>query len=180
MKKPLRPMSTKSNNISRFSKNNNTTLMSNNTSHYSTLSRVPIKIEREESKLANKKVKNVHYSKMSNKKVIKKAINEVCLAGNTNKEYRDKINDIIDKCEFENYIILFRGNYGRFDIKAIYTYDIQNKNIEILTCIGNAPNFLDSSMVATFYKYNISANQFKELRGTKEFSCIVDAVCLRK
>ena len=179
-KKPPRPMSTKSNNISRINKNNNTTLMSNNTSHYSTLSRVPIKIEREESKIANKKVKNVHYSKMSNKKVIKKAINEVCLAGNTNKEYRDKINDIIDKCEYENYIILFRGNYGRFDIKAIYTYDIQNKNIEILTCIGNAPNFIDSSMVSTFYKYNISSNQFKELRGTKEFSCIVDGVCLRK
>ena len=179
-KKPPRPMSTKSNNISRITKNNNTTLMSNNTSHYSTLSRVPIKIEREESKIANKKVKNVHYSKMSNKKIIKKAINEVCLAGNSNKEYRDKINDIIDKCEYENYIILFRGNYGRFDIKAIYTYDIQNKNIEILTCIGNAPNFIDSSMVATFYKYNISANQFKELRGTKEFSCIVDGVCLRK
>ena len=179
-KKPARPMSTKSNNISRINKNNNTTLLSNNASHYSTLSRVPIKIEREESKIANKKVKNVHYSKMSNKKIIKKAINEVCLAGNTNKEYRDKINEIIDKCEFENYIILFRGNYGRFDIKAIYTYDIQNKNIEILTCIGNAPNFIDSSMVATFYKYNISANQFKELRGTKEFSCIVDGVCLRK
>ena len=179
-KKPLRPVSTKSNNISRISKNHNITLASNNTSHYSTLSRVPIKIEREESKIANKKVKNVHYNKMSNKKIIKKAINEVCLAGNTNKEYRDKINDIIDKCEFENYIILFRGNYGRFDIKAIYTYDIQNKNIEILTCIGNAPNFIDSSMVATFYKYNISANQFKELRGTKEFSCIVDGVCLRK
>ena len=179
-KKNLRPMSMKSNNISHINKNNNTTLMSNNTSHYSTLSRVPIKIEREESKIANKKVKNVHYSKMSNKKIIKKAINEVCLAGNSNKEYRDKINEIIDKCEFENYIILFRGNYGRFDIKAIYTYDIQNKNIEILTCIGNAPNFIDSSMVATFYKYNISANQFKELRGTKEFSCIVDGVCLRK
>ena len=179
--KPIRPMSTKSSNISRVNKiTNNTTLMSNNASHYSTLSRVPIKIEREESKIANKKVKNVHYSKMSNKKVIKKAINEVCLAGNTNKEYRDKINDIIDKCEFENYIILFRGNYGRYDIKAIYTYDIQNKNIELLTCIGNAPNFIDSSMVATFYKYNISANQFKELRGTREFSCIVDGVCLRK
>ena len=179
-KKPPRPMSTKSNNISHINKNNNTTLMSNNTSHYSTLSRVPIKIEREESKIANKKVKNVHYSKMSNKKVIKKAINEVCLAGNSNKDYREKINDIIDKCEYENYIILFRGNYGRFDIKAIYTYDIQNKNIEILTCIGNATNFIDSSMVSTFYKYNISSNQFKELRGTKEFSCIVDGVCLRK
>ena len=180
-KKPSRPFSTKSNNFPRINtKHNNTTLMSNNTSHYSTISRVPIKIEREESKIANKKVKNVHYSKMSNKKIIKKAINEVCLAGNTNKEYRDKINEIIDKCEYENYIILFRGNYGRFDIKAIYTYDIQNKNIEILTCMGNAPNFIDSSMVATFYKYNMSANQFKELRGTKEFSCIVDGVCLRK
>ena len=180
-KKMSRPFSTKSNNFPKINtKHNNTTLMSNNTSHYSTISRVPIKIEREESKIANKKVKNVHYSKMSNKKIIKKAINEVCLAGNTNKEYRDKINEIIDKCEFENYIILFRGNYGRFDIKAIYTYDIQNKNIEILTCMGNAPNFIDSSMVATFYKYNVSSNQFKELRGTKEFSCIVDGVCLRK
>ena len=178
--KPIRQMSTKSNNISHINKNNNITNMSNNISHYSTLSRVPIKIEREESKIANKKVKNVHYSKMSNKKIIKKAINEVCLAGNSNKEYRDKINEILDKCEFENYIILFRGNYGRFDIKAIYTYDIQNKSIEILTCIGNAPNFIDSSMIATFYKYNISSNQFKELRGTKEFSCIVDGVCLRK
>ena len=180
-KKPSRPFSTKSNNFPKINtKHNNTTLMSNNTSHYSTISRVPIKIEREESKIANKKVKNVHYSKMSNKKIIKKAINEVCLAGNTNKEYRDKINEIIDKCEYENYIILFRGNYGRFDIKAIYTYDIQNKNIEILTCMSSAPNFIDSSMVATFYKYNVSANQFKELRGTKEFSCIVDGVCLRK
>ena len=180
-KKPTRPFSTKSNNFPIINnKHNNTTLISNNTSHYSTISRIPIKIEREESKIANKKVKNVHYSKMSNKKIIKKAINEVCLAGNSNKEYRDKINDIIDKCEFENYIILFRGNYGRFDIKAIYTYDIQNKNIEILTCMGNAPNFIDASMVATFYKYNVSANQFKELRGTKEFSCIVDGVCLRK
>ena len=183
-KKPSRPFSTKSNNFpkikTKHNNNNNTTLMSNNTSHYSTISRVPIKIEREESKIANKKVKNVHYSKMSNKKIIKKAINEVCLAGNSNKEYRDKINEIIDKCEYENYIILFRGNYGRFDIRAIYTYDIQNKNIEILTCMGNAPNFIDSSMVATFYKYNVSGNQFKELRGTKEFSCIVDGVCLRK
>ena len=180
-KKMARPFSTKSNNFPKINNNhNNTTLMSNNTSHFSTISRVPIKIEREESKIANKKVKNVHYSKMSNRKIIKKAINEVCLAGNNNKEYRDKINEIIDKCEFENYIILFRGNYGRFDIKAIYTYDIQNKNIEILTCMGNAPNFIDASMVATFYKYNVSANQFKELRGTKEFSCIVDGVCLRK
>ena len=180
-KKMARPFSTKSNNFPKINNNhNNTTLMSNNTSHFSTISRVPIKIEREESKIANKKVKNVHYSKMSNKKIIKKAINEVCLAGNNNKEYRDKMNEIIDKCEFENYIILFRGNYGRFDIKAIYTYDIQNKNIEILTCMGNAPNFIDASMVATFYKYNVSANQFKELRGTKEFSCIVDGVCLRK
>ena len=75
--------------------------MSNNTSNYSTLSRIPIKIEREESKIANKKVKNVHYSKMSNKKIIKKAINEVCLAGNSNREYRDKINEIIDKCNLK-------------------------------------------------------------------------------
>ena len=144
----------------------------------SNLTRVPIKIQREESIIANKKVKNVKYNKMSNKKVIIKAINKVCLAGIPNREYREKIIEIINKCTCENYIILFKGNYGSFNLRAVYTFDIENSNIELLTCINNAPNFIDSSMVTTYYKYNISQNQFKELSGNKEFSVIVDGVCI--
>ena len=176
-----RPLTSESNNISHISNIHDTTLSSNvsNISNFSNLSRVPIKIQREESIIANKKVKNVKYSKMSNKKVIIKAINKVCLAGIPNREYREKIIEIINKCTCENYIILFKGNYGSFNLRAVYTFDIENSNIELLTCINNAPNFIDSSMVTTYYKYNISQNQFKELSGNKEFSVIVDGVCIQ-
>ena len=34
-------------------------------------------------------------------------------------------------------------------------------------------------MVTTYYKYNMSQNQFKELSGNKEFSVIVDGVCIQ-
>ena len=175
-----RPLTSKSNNISHISNIHDTTLSSNvsNISNLSNLTRVPIKIQREESIIANKKVKNVKYNKMSNKKVIIKAINKVCLAGIPNREYREKIIEIINKCTCENYIILFKGNYGSFNLRAVYTFDIDNSNIELLTCINNAPNFIDSSMVTTYYKYNISQNQFKELSGNKEFSVIVDGVCI--
>ena len=138
---------------------------------------IPIKIKREECIIANQKVKNVKYSKMSNKNTIKKAIREVCLAGPHYKDSREKIIEIIDNCTCENYIILFKGDYG-FYLNGVYTYDSQNKQIELLTCINNAPNFIDSSMVAKYYKYNISQNQFKELGGNKGFSVIVDGITL--
>lgn len=144
----------------------------------SNMSRVPIKIKRAECIIANKKVKNVKYSKMSNKNAIKKAIKEVCLAGPHYKDSREKILSIIDSCECENYIILFKGDYG-FYLHGVYTFDSQNKQIELLTCINDAPNFIDSSMVEKYYRYNISQKQFKELGGNKEFSVIVDGIILR-
>ena len=103
---------------------------------------------------------------------------EVCLAGPHYKDSREKILSIIDSCESENYIILFKGDYG-FYLHGVYTYDSQNKQIELLTCINDAPNFIDSSMVEKYYRYNISQKQFKELGGNKEFSVIVDGIILR-
>jgi hypothetical protein len=78
------------------------------------VSRAPIKITRQESHVANKKVKNVNFSKLSNKKIIKNAISNVCLGGEPNRVCREKILEIIEKCPCENFIILFKGNFGRF------------------------------------------------------------------
>ena len=78
------------------------------------MSRIPIKITREESQIANKKIKNINYTKLSNKKTIKSAISTVCLAGEPNRSCREKILDIIEKCPCENFVILFKGNFGRF------------------------------------------------------------------
>jgi hypothetical protein len=77
--------------------------------------RIPIKITREEAQIANKKIKTpVNYTKHSNKKLIKSAISTVCLAGEPNRSCREKILDIVEKCPCENFIILFKGNFGRF------------------------------------------------------------------
>ena len=174
---------TSKNSVSKIRPNTSKANYSNMTSNSSgindsNMSRVPIKIKRAECIIANKKVKNVKYSKMSNKNTIKKAIKEVCLAGPHYKDSREKILSIIDSCESENYIILFKGDYG-FYLHGVYTYDSQNKQIELLTCINDAPNFIDSSMVEKYYRYNISQKQFKELGGNKEFSVIVDGIILR-
>ena len=39
--------------------------------------------------------------------------------------------------------------------------------LNFLTCINNALNSIDNTMVTTYYKYNMSQNQFKELSGNK-------------
>ena len=115
---------------------------------------------------------------MSNKNSIKKAIAEVCLAGIPNKDYREQILKIIDNCSCENYIILFR-NYGRFDLKAVYTYDVEKDYIELLTCINNAPDFLENEQIFKFYEFNVAKKQFSELNGIKNFSVIVDGICIK-
>jgi hypothetical protein len=61
-------------------------------------------------------------SNHTNKKIIKNAI-LMCLAGETNKLEREDVLKVIDSTEFNYYIILFRGNLGRQDFKALYSHD---------------------------------------------------------
>jgi hypothetical protein len=84
------------------------------------IDRVPIKVNRDEAVIANKNIKNINYTKISNLKRIKAAINTVCLAGEPNRSCREKVLEIIDKCPCENFIILFKANYGRF-VKSTLT-----------------------------------------------------------
>jgi hypothetical protein len=72
-------------------------------------------IENSFTKFANKKLqeKDWEFNKKSNKKTIKNAINNVCLAGNTNFTCRTKIIEVMDNCSCENYLILFKDNMGR-------------------------------------------------------------------
>jgi hypothetical protein len=51
---------------------------------------------------------------LSNKKNVKAAISTICLAGEPNRSCREKILEIIEKCPCENYVLLFKANFGRF------------------------------------------------------------------
>jgi hypothetical protein len=149
---------------------------------------MPIKIVRKENDYSkeilsrdsgNKTPKYVvSYNKLSNKKTIKSAIKTVCLGSEPHRACREKILEIIEKCPCENFIILFKGNFGRFDLKAVYTYNPQNFKTELLTCLSPSPNFLDSSMIQIYYKYDLIQKEFKILSDIKVISLIVDAVAI--
>ena len=55
----------------------------------------------------------------------------------------------------------------------------QKDYIELLTCINNAPDFLENEQIFKFYKFNVAKNQFSELNGIKNFSVIVDGICIK-
>ena len=62
----------------------------------------------------------------------------------------------------------------------------KNENIDNLILDDNEKKKLNKNkgkqlnyMVTTYYKYNMSQNQFKELSGNKEFSVVVDRVCIQ-
>ena len=126
------------------------------------------------------KTSAIKCSKMTNKPVIIKAIKEVCLAGRHYTEIREKIIDVIDKCDSDNFIILFKNNEG-FYLKAVYTFDPNQLNfIQLLTCIGNSPDIININEVLQFFKFNISKKQFIELKGNKEFNVIIDGIIINK
>ncbi len=93
-----------------YNNNNEYNYQNQNQNQYGEM-RMPIKIV----DITNQPKKlNVNINKYSNKKIIKSAISNICLAGETNRTFRNKILEIIDKCPCENYIILFKGDYGRY------------------------------------------------------------------
>ena len=82
----------------------------------------PIKITRKEvevtpvvKEVGNKSSKyTFSYNKLSNKKTTKSAIRTVCLAAEPHRACREKILEIIEDCPCEYFLILFKGNFGRF------------------------------------------------------------------
>ena len=45
------------------------------------------------------------------------------LAGDINKNEREEVLKIIDETDYPYYIMMFRGNLGRQDYKALYSHD---------------------------------------------------------
>ena len=72
-------------------------------------------IENNHTKFANKKLheKDYEFKQKTNKNIVKNAISCVCLAGNTNSVCRTKILEILENCNCDNFIMLFKDNIGR-------------------------------------------------------------------
>ena len=62
------------------------------------------------------------FAKNSNKKLLKNAL-LVCLAGESNKQEREQVLQVFEETDYPYYIIMFRGNLGRSDYRALYGHD---------------------------------------------------------
>lgn len=103
----------------------------------------------------------------------------VCLGGDTNKQEREEVLSVLDSTDYPYYIILFRGNLGRQDYKALYAHD----GICGVTRIHGpptVPEILEDKMVEKFFRYDSSNRIFKELTGIKSFTLTTDAASMHK
>lgn len=75
-----------------------------------------------------------------------------------------------------NYIILFKGQLGRYDYRAIYRV---NDEIEIQLVCGSGPNIITSEMIDAYFRYNSGTKDFVQI-GSQQLTMTTDAVTLKK
>ena len=102
------------------------------------------------------------------------------LAGESNKAEREQVLRIIDETEYAYYIIMFRGNLGRSDFRALYCHEGGSPDISGTVCKlhgpSNIPEILEDKMIEKFFRYESGAKSFKELVGIKGFTLTTDAI----
>lgn len=122
------------------------------------------------------------FTKNSNKKILKNAI-MVCLAGESNKAEREQVLKVLEETDYTYYIIMFRGNLGRQDFRALYCHEGNSSQIggQVFKIHGppNIPDVLEDKMIDKFFRYESGAKQFKEIPGIKSFTLTTDAVNLK-
>ena len=127
----------------------------------------------------HKNLPNLVYNKPSNRKIVKNAISQVCIAGDANRTHREEILCIIENNKEINYFIIVFSEPGRRDCRGLYTHDPNTGEINKIYGPGYLPEVLDSAMVASYFRYDSGAKEFKLLQ-CKDFITATDAVALKK
>jgi len=128
----------------------------------------------------HKNLPNLVYTKPSNRKLIKNAISQVCLAGEPNRGKRQEVLELIDQLpEVLYFIIVFKSELGKRDMKALYSHDTTNGEVAKVWGAPHLPELLESTMVKVFFRYDSGAREFKPLQ-CKDFIIATDAVALNK
>ena len=127
----------------------------------------------------HKNLPKLVFSKPSNRKLIKNAILQVCLAGEAYKLQREEVIKVIDEnAEVCNFVIVFRGELGRQDLKALYEFDAATEEVRKLYGPGIWPDVIDASHVHSYYRYDSGSKEFRQLQ-CRTFSIATDAVVLK-
>ncbi|XP_056601882.1 calmodulin-regulated spectrin-associated protein 1-B isoform X2 [Triplophysa dalaica] len=112
-------------------------------------------------------------SAKSNKPIIHNAIAHCCLAGRVNEPQKNSILEILEKCESNHLMILFRD--GGCQFRALYSYFPDTEDIHKLT--GTGPKSITKKMIDKLYKYSSDRKQFNVIPA-KTVSVSVDALTI--
>ena len=112
--------------------------------------------------------------------MIKNALLNVSLAGAFAKNDRDEVNAVIDNDPSCNYVVLFKGQLGRTDYRALYRQEYtveQDQEATIVKVHGapGAPTVVSAEMVQGFFKYNSGAKEFVQI-SQRQFTTTTDGL----
>ena len=127
----------------------------------------------------HKNLPNLVYSKPSNKKIVKNAISQVCLAGEPNRAHREEVLSLIERLADVNYFIIVFSDSIRRDVRGLYSHDPNTGEVNKVHGPAYLPDLLDASCVTSFFRYDSGAREFKLLQ-CRDFIVATDAVCLKK
>ncbi|XP_058861717.1 calmodulin-regulated spectrin-associated protein 1 isoform X2 [Acipenser ruthenus] len=112
-------------------------------------------------------------SAKSNKTIIHNAISHCCLAGKVNEPHKNSILEVIEKCESNHLMILFRDAGCMF--RSLYSYFPDTEEIHKVT--GTGPKSISKKMIDKLYKYSSDRKQFNVIPA-KTVSVSVDALTI--
>lgn len=133
----------------------------------------------EEKYRRHKNLPNLVYNKPSNRKIIKNAITQLCMAGEINKPNREEVLRILENTHEYHYFIIVFSETGRRDCRGLYTHDPNIGEVSKVYGPGYLPEVLDHTFVNVFFRYDSGAKEFKVLQ-CKDFIAATDAVSLKK
>jgi len=109
-------------------------------------------------------------STKSNRSIILNAIEYVVFPGVVNAETRNRVLDVIDRCDCPHFLLLFRDVKCQF--RGLYAYYPDTE--EVYKIYGVGPKQVTENMFETFFKYNSGGKKFTKIH-TKHLTVTIDA-----
>lgn len=106
----------------------------------------------------------------SNRTIVLNAIEFVVFPGVVNADTRNRVLDVIDRCDCPHFLLLFRDAKCQF--RGLYAYYPDTE--EVYKIYGTGPKQVTENMFETFFKYNSGGKKFTKIH-TKHLTVTIDA-----
>uniref|UniRef100_UPI00358EA9C3 calmodulin-regulated spectrin-associated protein 2-like isoform X2 n=1 Tax=Myxine glutinosa TaxID=7769 RepID=UPI00358EA9C3 len=112
-------------------------------------------------------------SAKSNRHIMHNALSHCCLAGKVNEPIKNKVIEVLDACDANHFLILFRDVGCQY--RALYSFIPESESITRLSGVG--PKTITPDMVDGLYKYSSSRKQFTAVPA-RSVSVSMDALTI--